>query len=204
MYTIGMTLEYIISKLIEYFPQIAGYSLIAIIVGFVCVKATQFYMRTNGLHSSVGGLGASMTAMKTTLDSIHTGLTTHNNVLLEKTVISTSCYSVGNSPRVLNDRGIKLYEKSGAKILLEKKMSELIKELELKAYNSFLEVERESFKALLNRMSESDFYVIQDFAYQHPQFEDKSLTYSDILYVMSIVLRDAYKTKHPELNLKDE
>lgn len=199
-----MTLEYVISKLIEYFPQIAGYGILAIVVGYISVKATQFYMKTNGLHSSVGGLDVAVTGMKTTLDSIHTGLTTLNNVLLEKTVISTSCYSVGNSPRILNASGLKVYNESGAKPLLESKKNELMKELELKTYNSFLEVERESFKVLLDRMSEPDFSVVQDFAYQHPQFENQALTYSDILYIMSIVLRDAYKEKHPELNLKDE
>jgi len=83
--------EYISSKLIEYFPQIAGYAIVALIVGFVVWKVANFWIETN---KSVGKLPA----IETTLKRIEQGFLTLNQVLLEKTVISQSCFSNENSP----------------------------------------------------------------------------------------------------------
>ncbi|MDP3957533.1 MAG: hypothetical protein Q8Q10_03475 [bacterium] len=126
-----------------------------------------------------------------------------NNVLLEKQVISHSCYSQENSPRVINPLGQKLYEQSGAKDLMEKVKGKLLKELETnKKIDSLLELERESLNTMLNRMDDKEFKNIQNFAFEHPKFEGNPLTFTDILFVMALVLRDLYRGKHPEINDK--
>src|SRR3989344_3564221 len=127
--------EYISSKLIEYFPQIAGYAIVALIVGFVVWKVANFWIETN---KSVGKLPA----IETTLKRIEQGFLTLNQVLLEKTVISQSCFSNENSPRVINQIGKALFEESGSKKVYEEIKAVLMQELEKKSFDSLLELEQ--------------------------------------------------------------
>lgn len=188
-------LELIFKKLLEYFPQVAVYAIIILIVGFVVYKATRFYVQTKNVHKEFPDI-------KLVLQKIDKGLNTLNTILLEKSVISQSCYSNGNSPRIINDLGKKVLEESTAGALFEKIKNDLLMELSKNNFTSLLEVERESLNLLLSKMNEPQFSTIQNFAYQHPTFNETPLSYSDILFVMSIKLRDLYKENHPELSEK--
>ena len=40
---------------------------------------------------------------------------------------------------------------------------------------------------------------IQDFAFQHPTYKNNPLTYSDILFLIALKLRDFYRGRHTDL-----
>ena len=185
-------MEYLFSFLIQYYPQIAVYGIILFLVVVITIKATDFYSQTRRLH-------ADMPTVQTTLTKIDTGLTLLNNVLLEKTIISQSCYSNGNSPRVISSLGIQLLNESGANPIFEAIKGEFVMELEAKTINSLLELEKESLNVMLVHRDEARFKPLQDFAYQHPTFNDMPLTYTDLLFVVALKLRDFYRTRHPDL-----
>lgn len=186
------TLNLILSKLGEYFPQLMGYALVIIVVGFIVWKVSSFYFRTNNIHRE-------FPEVKKLLTDISSGFKTLNSVLLEKSIISHSCFSESNSPRVINDLGKKVLTESGADVVFENMKNELLIELEKSTFQSSLELEKESLNLLLSKMNEPKFSGIQNFVYQHPNFEDKPLSYSDILFIMSLKLRDMYIDKHPEI-----
>jgi hypothetical protein len=184
----------IILKLIEFAPQIATYVLVALVVGIVVWKTAVFYVNTKKATSK-------FPAIEISLGKIDKGLTTLNQILLEKSVISQSCYSNENSPRVISDIGKKLYSESGAEKLFNIIKPELVAELEQKKFDSLLELERESLNVLIDKMNDPRFKDIQNFAFEHPTFEGSPLTYTDILFIMSLNLRDDYRQKYPESNL---
>ena len=63
-----------------------------------------------------------------------------------------------------------------------------------------LELERECFEMMLGQKNDDALITVQNFVYEHPHFEGKPLTYSDVLFAMSLKLRDMYMARHPELN----
>jgi hypothetical protein len=135
------------------------------------------------------------------LNKLDKGFTTLNSILLEKSVISNSCYSEGHSPRTLNEKGKKLYRESGAEALFEKMKTTWVQELMAKKCDSLLALEGQALQLLLEKKAESTYKELQDFAYQHPTFENTPLTYTDIIFVLSLQLRDEYLKIHPELNV---
>ena len=184
-------IEYLFKLAIEYFPQIAGYLCSAALLIIVVWKIASFYFKTNAAVQQMNDIGP-------LLSKISAGFTTLNTVLIEKNIISQSCYSQENSPRVLNDAGKKLLKESGAATLFDSLKEELIKDVEKQEIDSFLEAERSCLNALLEKMDDIRFRDIQNFAYQHPTFDGKALTYTDILFVMALELRDTYIQRHPE------
>ncbi len=186
--------DYAIQKLIEYFPQVSTYFIIILVAIFVTYKITVFYINTKKINSK-------FPEIEDTLERIDKGFTTLNQILLEKNVISRSCYSEENSPRVINQIGQKLYTESGASGLFENIKDELISELEKKHFDSLLELERSSLDVLIEKMSDIRFKDIQNFAFQHPTFDSNPLTYTDILFIMSLRLRDLYREKHNDSSL---
>jgi hypothetical protein len=137
--------------------------------------------------------------MQAMLSRIDKGLTLLNKVLLEKTVITESCYSNENSPRAINTLGEELLTDSNAIPLFESIKDKLVVELESKEIKSLLELERESLNVLLAHSDDPEYKPLQDFVYQHPTYKDTPLAYSDLLFVVALKLRDFYRTKHPEL-----
>ncbi len=187
-------IEYIINSFDQQFPEIAGYTLVAFVVAIVVWKAAKFYMATTKIHTEFPRIQSILTDIKT-------GFTTLNQVLLEKQVISKSCFSNENSPRVINDIGIKLYEQSGAGKVYKDIEPSLMTELETKKFESLLELEQSCLEVLLQKRNDQKFKDIQNFAFEHPTFEGKPLTYTDILFILSLRLRDDFRKKHPDSDL---
>ena len=92
-------MDYLFTFLIQYYPEVALYAIILLLVIVVTIRVHNFYIRTDELHKR-------MPFMETTLSRIDTGLTLLNKMILEKTIISQSCYSNENSPRSISLSGI--------------------------------------------------------------------------------------------------
>ncbi len=187
-------IDVIVQKLIEFFPQISVYFIIVIVVMFVTYKMTVFYINTKKATSK-------FPKIEDTLNRIDKGFTTLNQILLEKNVISRSCYSEENSPRAINPLGLRLFSESGAEKLFNSIKDELLTKLEKKKFDSLLELERSSLDVIIENMNDYRFKDVQNFAFQHPTFNGNPLTYTDILFVMSLRLRDTYREKHKNSNL---
>ncbi len=74
-------------------------------------------------------------------------------------------------------------------------------ELESKKFESLLELEQSCLEVLLQKRNDQKFKNIQNFAFEHPTFEGRTLTYIDILFVLSLKLRDDFREKHPDSEL---
>lgn len=187
-------INYFIQKLSEYYPQVATYFIIILVVAFVVYKITIFYKDTKDKNEKFGDIEGS-------LNKIDKGFTTLNQILIEKNVISESCYSDENSPRIVNKLGLKLFSESGAEKLFYEIKDELLLELERKEFDSLLELERSSVEVLMDKMNDVRFKNVQNFAFEHPTFNSHPLRYTDILFMMSLELRDLYREKHGNSDL---
>jgi len=183
---------FLLQQALNYSPYIAVYGGILVLVVWGTIKLTKFWSKTTTLHTDVPEI-------KSTLNKIHTGLTTLNQVLLEGTIIKQSCYSSGNSPRTVNELGKRVLAQSGANDLITTHADAWIRQLEERHPATLLDLEREAFRLILSRMNDADFVHVKNFAFEHPNFENTPLSYTDILFPMSLELRDLYRSRHPEL-----
>lgn len=90
-------------------------------------------------------------------------------------------------------------KESSGNVVFETKKDGLLLELEQKQINSLLELEKESLNTVLAHRDDLDYKPLQDFTFQHPTFKDSPLTYTDLLFIVALKLRDFYRAKHPEL-----
>jgi hypothetical protein len=213
-------MEYFLNFLNQYYPQVGIYAATLFFVIAVTVKIHGFYLnmqtvkgKTEKLEDKMPDielkmkmwqgktekLEDKMPKIEIMFSKIETGLILLNKMLLEKTIISQSCYSNENSPRTINDIGQSLLKESGANKIFEAKKKMLLSDLELKTINSLLELEREALNVMLAHGDDLDYKPVQDFAFEHPTYQGNPLTYTDILFIMALKLRDFYQVKHPEL-----
>ncbi len=183
------------NKAIEHYPQIGGYALLIIIVAYLSIKIYKFYSTTTKVCNSFDGISEK-------LNKISKGLEMTNTILLEKKFIDNSCYSESYSPVQANPLGRDLYKESGAEQLMNSGLSDkLLKELEENyQQDTALEVQNNALRILLEEKDGDEFRILQKFAYNNPKFRDNPLTYTDILYIMSLELRNKYLMKHPDIN----
>lgn len=184
-----MTSE-IFSIAVEYSAKSSPVILVVFMIVAITILVTKFVLRTNGTNEALPKIQALLAKMDK-------GLAMLNAVLLEKNIINQSCYSKEDSPRAVNKLGERLLEVSGAGALFERMKPDLLAALGEKKTISLLELERESLNVLLERMDDPAFIGIQNFAFQHPTFEGKPLTYTDILFMIALRLRDAYMAGMP-------
>lgn len=108
-----------------------------------------------------------------------------------------------NSPFVLNPRGQWLSEKSGIAEVVRNNSEVLVKILENNNPLNGYDVESLAIKEVANYV-EANVDIIQkikDFIYKNPVHESKEIGLNDIYFVGSIVLRDLYLEKHPEIKI---
>jgi len=174
------------------FPQYWGFFVAMILVVIITIWLVINYLKIKGVCDNFPDI-------KKLLNHVDKSLSVLNSILIEKNVISNSFYSEAHSPRQLNAVGKKLYSESGAEALFTSLYDELLSDLEKRTPASFLDVESKSLAVLLDKMNDSKLKELQDFAYNHPNFEGNALTFFDILYVMSLNLRNKYLEKHQEI-----
>jgi hypothetical protein len=213
-------MDYLFNFLIQDYQQVALYGIALYLIVLVTIKIDRFYCKTNnlqrevsGLHDETSGLRSDVSGLRTEvsgldkrvskveilLAKIDLGFTLLNKALLGKSVIDVSCYSNDHSPRTVNALGEKLFQESGADNIFALAKDELILELESKAIRSMLELQGESLNVMLAHWDDPRLKLLQDFAYQHPTYNKTPLSYTDILFVIALKLRDAYHNKHPDL-----
>lgn len=186
-------LEWAIQQSVTHFPQIAGYSALIIVVTVLTWKVAHFYGASKSIHKEFPDI-------KSLLTKIESGLSTLNQVLLEKNVINKSCFSNANSPRIINEKGNDLLKISGSLPAYESVKKDFLTTLESRKFESLLELERVCLNLFLEKMNDPRLIPIQNYVFEHPTYNDNPVGYVDILFLLSLKLRDYYREKHPELN----
>lgn len=114
-----------------------------------------------------------------------------------------------NSPIQLTETGIEVLEKSGGKKYLEDHLPDLISKMENEAFKSGLDVQNFALSLIMREFSSDDFVTIRNYIFQNPNFtaadgQEIPLGATIVQQVISIMLRDKYFDKHPELKNTDE
>lgn len=106
-----------------------------------------------------------------------------------------------NSPRTLNDRGLKLFNDVNGKDFLEKNKDEFFAYLDRLSPKTAYDVENEALMALMTKTSTDMFIPIKSFLYNCPEIElngkPYEITLADVCRVLYIPLRDMYLEAHP-------
>ena len=109
-----------------------------------------------------------------------------------------------NSPRQLNPKGKKLYEKSGAEKFLMEKREALLRmlsaEMNKLKVKTALDVEVLAQRVCYEVSRNEDFKPIKDFVYTHPVFEGSNISIDTIAMLMGLELRNEYLKIHPEID----
>lgn len=117
-------------------------------------------------------------------------------------------YSAKQSPRRLNKLGEELLKRSGGDRFISENLDFFVRKLEELAPKTALDVEYYSSAVLLANTNEDIFIPLKVWVYNEPtreviddagnkKIQDVSL--NDVVYVMSLPLRDKYLELHPEL-----
>lgn len=117
-------------------------------------------------------------------------------------------YSAKHSPRRLNDNGIALLEDCGGKAFLQAHMTFFIKKMEQLQPKTPLDVEDMAMAILQANTNEDMFIPLKNWIYNAPtrtlKNEDgtthkQDVELDDVIFVMSLPLRDRYLELHPEI-----
>ena len=168
-------------------------------VCFLLWNYSKFYFWTHNKCEDIPDMKKDLSEIKISLAVLSNKIDSLTNSTIS-VLSNQSNFSNANSPIVLNNDGKLLLEKSGANTYLKNNSVFLVKELSKLRIDSALDVEREAFILLSSKsISDHKFKEIKDFIYNRTKVNSKQVTLSDVLYVMSIRLRDKYLEKHPEL-----
>ena len=116
-------------------------------------------------------------------------------------------FSTKHSPRVLNDNGMKIYDYLKLGDFLNTNKDWLISELEKLNPKTALDVEINANTALMIAASDERFNDIKNKIYNSPAIkleiknseQEHEITLGEVLYIISIPLRDLYLNTHPEI-----
>ncbi len=118
------------------------------------------------------------------------------------------CFSGKHSPRQLNQNGVELLKDSGADKFLDANMDFFIKKMEVIAPKTAYDVEDLASTVLLAESDDDIFIPLKSWVYNAPARQLKNddgttkmqdIELDDIIFVMSLPLRDRYLKLHPEI-----
>lgn len=121
---------------------------------------------------------------------------------------SAPAFSGKHSPRQLNQNGIELLKDSGADKVLEANMDFFIKKMEVIKPKTAYDVEDLASTVLLAESNDDIFIPLKSWVYNAPTRELKNddgsvkmqdVELDDIIFVMSLPLRDKYLELHPDI-----
>jgi hypothetical protein len=114
---------------------------------------------------------------------------------------ASSDWAMAGSPLKLNVSGKILLEKSGIDKIIDVNIEKLILMLEGLTLNTAYDVQTKSFSILGDFILETAEFEkkIKNFVFNNPTVENRNIGFSDVIFVGSLLLRDEYLKKHPEL-----
>lgn len=156
---------------------------------------------------SISGIREDLSEVKTKVSFLVDAV----NARQTKSVItSINDFSVKQSPRRLNDNGVRLFAEIDGDRFLNDNLSFFIDQIDRLAPKTALDVENSALAVLKINSNNDIFIPIKKWVYNAPaqtMFDSegnptgtKEVSLDDVLFVISLPLRDEYLRKHPELN----
>lgn len=148
---------------------------------------------------------ATVSRMEGQLDLLVKTLIPNQKRRIEK---AASYFSSKRSPRQINQSGIDLLKDSGADRFLEENIGLFIKKMEAFQPKTAYDVEDLASTVLLAESNEDIFVPLKSWLYNAPSrlmtdengtSKMKDLNLEDVIFVMSLPLRDRYLELHPEI-----
>lgn len=207
---------------IDHLPAAVVLVVISVIAfGVIVWWAAMFWSRLRNLpckeHSSAIGdhsgrlesIASDISAIKGQM-SILVQLLTKSAFPREEGILSVdeSVFSHKQSPRRLNANGLKIFDAFGCSAFIESNREWLLAELAKLEPRNALDVESCSMAALRICSLDDRFNNLKNDIYRSPELEIadtdgnrilKTVTLDDVLFVMSLSVRDLYLAGHPEL-----
>jgi hypothetical protein len=211
-------MDAIISYILDKFPLIA----IIIIVAFIVWAIAYFYFVRfrsieNGIKNvpckSDRGYCESLNLLTTTLNSMADDIKGISNYIIRRDGNAVDELSKKCCPFQLTDIGWLLLEDSNAQKCIDDNLSFFIDEMKKIQPKVALDVENCSLSILCENINNDFFNEIKNFVFHAPCPYKKNrdgkeivitapITINNVLYVMSIYLRDKFLDKYPECNTK--
>ena len=127
--------------------------------------------------------------------------------LMAKNPKTATIFSVKNSPRALNEEGLKLLEEIHGNEFLAANSALFINAIQAKNPQTALDVEVYAHDVLIESLNLGIFNELKHWVYNSPtrsiningNIEDYSVTLGDICFILSLPLRDKYLAQHPEI-----
>lgn len=156
---------------------------------------------------SISGIREDLSEVKTKVSFLVDAV----NARQTKSVItSINDFSVKQSPRRLNDNGVRLFAEIDGDRFLNDNLSFFIGQIDRLAPKTALDVENSALAVLKINSNNDIFIPIKNWVYNAPaqtMYDSegnptgtKEVSLDDVLFVISLPLRDEYLRKHPELN----
>jgi hypothetical protein len=146
--------------------------------------------RLNNLERTTKSTNEIVTDMKATLTKI-------SNWVMKKDTNMIDSFSQKQSPRTLNELGMKLFNDIGGNEFLKENKDSLFKFITESNPLAELDVEQAAYSAFLPLIPTPVFNKIKDFVYNSPSIEvadgkKREISLNDICFILSIPLRDMY------------
>jgi len=192
-------MESIFTFIAEQYPTIGG----AIILILVAYNATMYHVSIQRTHKKVDKHQRKIAAVEKIVDDLPCDTHRKAIVNIEKTLLGKKDFkaklAVTFSPRRLTEFGRELYQKSGMQAVLESNILHFVEKLEVERPKTALDVEDLANWVLFKSTDEDFFIPVKNWLYNNPALDEEDIDMSDICYVASLELRDAYLKKHPEI-----
>jgi len=142
----------------------------------------------------------------------------HDELLFVKTFLTTKfsdfaySWSIKNSPAMLNENGLKLYQAVDGDLFLNNNEALFLVMMEARHPKTALDAEIVSNQVLAQCLNLDLFNALKNWVYNSPVmsivldgvFQDYTISIYDVCFVISLPLRDRYLALHPELSATDE
>jgi len=176
--------ELICQKLIEYFPQVGSYFLIAIVVGIIFWKAGSFYTKTKNISDKLPAIEKSLEKIVNAINEIQIILKTK----LKGIDIVNTLVERGNSPLNPTAFGAKLIKDSGLEKILDDNKDLLCTKLKASLPKEYTEydVQERAREVLLSLKDDPIISPVKTYVYNNPMEIDT------ILRVGGLWLRDDF------------
>ncbi len=201
-------------------PVVGFFIAVIVVTAFVAIKIYKYYNSLENTKNKVKNLQCEkrkseidkLSSFEKTLNSINDRFEEVCKWIMKKDNTTIDFLAPKHSPRKMNSIGEEVYVRTGAKAVFDENRELFLRELADKSPKTAYDVEDNAFDVLLSSLPLPIFNKLKNYLYNSPSSfdveingEKKSieLTMGTLLQLMSISLRDAYLSEHPEILPED-
>lgn len=173
-----------IETILMFFKEYSPTGLVFLIFGWLVWKFARLYFVR---FSKIEKNSAIIDIVKKDIEIIKQALVSISTALFENKLVSTNYY-MATSPLSLTDMGKNVLDESGAINSYASIKTDLIKTVISEKYDSYLDLAQKCHLVIMD--NEKYFSTAKNFVYNNPTYQKTPLKFSDIVMMLSIVLRE--------------